>query len=58
MNTILENNFKYFFDYLNQPNDSIKPLLIKIHKLNGSVKSFEKAKYMSFMVNEIYVNIK
>lgn len=42
---------KYYVDYVNHSNDNMKPLLIKLPKSNGSIKSFERF-YISLMVNE------
>ena len=35
--------FKFFIGYVNKFDDEIKPLLTKLSKLSGSVKSFWKA---------------
>ena len=43
---------KYFVDYINHSDDNIKLLLIKLPKLNGSKKSFERLNYISLMVNK------
>ena len=43
---------KYFVDYINYSNDIVKPLFIKQHILNGSIKRIEKVKHVSFMFNE------
>ena len=49
-----EKIFKYFVGYFNHPNDRITSLLIKLTKINESIKSFEKVKYMSIMFKEKY----
>ena len=49
--------FNYFIGYLNGFNGGIKPFFISLLLLNRSIKSFEKVKYMSFimlMENMIY----
>ena len=48
---------KFISGYVNHSNDDIYPLFIKLPKLNGSIKSFEKVKCRSLMVNEKYENI-
>ena len=35
-------NLKYYVGYVNHSNDSIKPLIIKLPKLSGSIKSLKK----------------
>ena len=42
--------WKYFVGYVNHFNNETKLVLIKLSKLNGSVKSFEKVKlyYLCF----------
>ena len=45
--SIVKSCFKYFIGYVNNFLDDVKPLL---NKLNGSVKGFEKGKYMPFML--------
>ena len=57
MNSILEKHLQYFVSYVNPSDDSIYSSLIKLAKLNGSVKGFEKVKYMSFMFNEKHKKI-
>lgn len=47
-----KNNFKNVVGYVNYSNDNNKPLLINLPKLNESIQSFEKAKYISFIVNK------
>ena len=47
-----KNNFKYFFLFLNHSDNNIKLLHIKLPKLYGSTKCFEKLKYILFMVSE------
>ena len=39
-----EGCWKYFVDYVNHFNNETKPILIKLSKLSGSGKSFEKVK--------------
>ena len=39
-----EECFDFFIGYVNQFDDEVKPLLIKLSKLSGSVKRFWKAK--------------
>ena len=49
---MLGEKMKYFVDYINYSNDIVKPLFIKQHILNGSIKRIEKVKHVSFMFNE------
>ena len=37
---------------MNHSNDDIKPFFIKLTKLIGSIKSFGKVKFMSFMLED------
>ena len=50
--------WKYFVDYVNHFNNETKPVLIKLSKLRGSVKSFEKIKlyYLCFKKNKDILN--
>lgn len=49
---MLREKLKYFFDYINYSNDIVKPLFIKQHILNGSIKRIEKVKHVSFIFYE------
>ena len=48
---------KYFIDYTNHFDHSIKPLPLKLPKLSGSAKRLERVKYMSFMLKEKHKDI-
>ena len=52
--SIVKNCFKYFIGFVNNFLDDVKPLL---NKFNGSVKGFEKVKYMPFMLEEKHEDI-
>ena len=42
---------------MNHSNDDIKPFFIMLTKLIGSIKSFEKVKFMSFMLEDKHGDI-
>ena len=48
---------KYFIGYVNNFHGDLKPLFIKLPKFNWSVKSFEKVKYMLFILEEKHEDI-
>ena len=50
--------WKYFVSYVNHFNNETKHVLIKLSKLSGSVKSFEKVKlyYLCFKKNKDILN--
>ena len=50
--------WKYFIGYVNHFNNEAKPVLIKLSKLSGSVKKFEKVKlyYLCFKKNKDILN--
>ena len=52
-----EECFKYVIGYINHFDDDIKPLFTKFLKLTESIKSFEKRKFMSFMITKIHEGI-
>ena len=53
-----EECWKYFIDYVNHFNNEAKSVLIKLCKLSGSVKKFEKVKlyYLCFKKNKDILN--
>ena len=51
-NNIGEECFKIFIGYVNKLDDEVKPLLIKLSKLSGSVNFFERQNCIIYCVHK------